>query len=339
MEADEDDQWQPEHGVNGEEKRELDGSSYNIEYRSRYYRIKHKIAQILQVEKSRKNHWIKSFIDRLIIINVIAATLETVESWYSAYLAIFFTEEWFSMFVFSAEYLLRLFCCTTTEQYQGRIKGRLKWMIQPLSILDLLAVLPSWYGFFYFCITGNPATDDWLRVLKLLRLGRMFSLFRNTIALQVLIKVVRSKSHEFGVLLIILLNMELVASSLMYIFEHEAQPEKFGNIPISAWFGISTLTAIAYGDVYPVTPLGKIFTSFFCIIGLAWFALPAGLLAAGYTEQFNKMKEVGGRCVLCGSKKGKIRFYEGLGLGGEDTETLIREKEILSQLHIPKNLN
>eukprot|EP01089_Gocevia_fonbrunei_P016421 TRINITY_DN5078_c0_g1_i1.p1 TRINITY_DN5078_c0_g1~~TRINITY_DN5078_c0_g1_i1.p1 ORF type:complete len:329 (+),score=24.48 TRINITY_DN5078_c0_g1_i1:42-1028(+) len=261
--------------------------------------------------------YVKYSLDFLIFINIIVIMLETVNEIYFSFVIFFDLFEYILIIIFATEYLLRLWACTQDEfqKYTHPIFGRIKWMIHPYSIIDLISILPSIVSVGYTMVTGEKETSDTVRAIRMVRLVRALVLLRRAAAVKLLISALKSKQKELGIVLILLIAMLAFCSSVMYVLEGEAQPEKFGSIFEASWFGISTLTAIAYGDVYPVTPLGKIAGGVFCLMGLGWFALPAGLLAIGFTAAFEKRLETKGRCVVCGSKKGKRKYSVIAGLG------------------------
>lgn len=213
----------------------------------------------------------------LILLNVLAVMAESVESVRMEYGAWLMGFEWASVAVFSLEYLLRLWSCTSSPRFKPPIAGRIRYIFTPLAIIDLLAILPAllmWTG-----------VD--LRVLRILRLTRMLRLAklgRYSKALQLMGEVARQKREELMLSLMLMLMMLVVASSLIYLVENEQQPEVFSSIPASMWWGITTLTTVGYGDAYPVTVLGKLLGAAIAVMGIGLFALPAGIIASAFVE-------------------------------------------------------
>lgn len=232
----------------------------------------------------------------LILVNVLAVIVESVESIsarYGAYLAAF---ETFSVTVFATEYLLRVWSCTSAPRFQGVFTGRLRYIFTPLAIIDLLAILPAllmWSGI------------D-LRVLRMVRMVRMFRLAklgRYSRTLQTMVDLVRHKREELALSLMLMLTMLVIASSLMYTVENAQQPEAFSSIPASMWWGITTLTTVGYGDVYPVTAIGKLLAASISVIGIGLFALPAGIIASAFVELNGREKSSApGVCPHCGER-------------------------------------
>jgi voltage-gated potassium channel len=120
---------------------------------------------------------------------------------------------------------------------------------------------------------------------------------RHIEALNTLDDIVRAKKEEFFVTMVMIAMLLLFSSSLMYLVENEAQPDKFPDIPSAMWWGIATLTTVGYGDIFPVTPLGKLLGGFIALLGIGMFALPTGILASGFAEELAKRKNRGEKCV------------------------------------------
>ncbi|MDQ3178883.1 MAG: ion transporter [Acidobacteriota bacterium] len=163
-------------------------------------------------------------------------------------------------------------------RYAGRF-GRLRYIFSLMAIIDLLGILPTFLPMIF--------TID-LRVVRFLRVFRLFRLFKLNRYVQSLNKlddVVRSRKEELLVTLVMISMLLLFSSSLMYLVENEAQPDKFPNIPAAMWWGVATLTTVGYGDIFPITPLGKLLGGFIALLGIGMFALPTGILASGFAEE------------------------------------------------------
>ena len=222
------------------------------------------------------------FIMVLILLNVAAVIVETVESIHSRYVLFFEYFEIFSVVIFSIEYLIRLWACTAIEKYRHPIWGRMRYMVSVEAIIDLLAIVP-----FYLPIVLDNADGRILRVLRLFRLFRLFKLGRYSTAFGMITTVVKKRREELVVTLTLVLVLLIFASSLMYYVEHEAQPDNFPSIPATMWWGVATLTTVGYGDVYPITALGKVLGAVIAILGVGVFALPAGIIAAGFESEIS----------------------------------------------------
>lgn len=224
------------------------------------------------------------FIMSLIVLNVIAVVLETVNWLYVRYAAVFHAFDLFSVAVFSVEYVLRLWTCTVNPRFRDPVRGRLHYMITPMAIVDLMAVL-------HFYLSFILPEMRFLRALRLFRLFRILKLARYSESLQTFVDVLKLEKEQLVVMLFSILILLIVSSSMMYEAEHEAQPEAFSSIPAAMWWGIVTLATVGYGDVYPITPVGKLIGSIVVLLGIGLFALPTGVLATGFAEVLRRRKE------------------------------------------------
>ena len=225
------------------------------------------------------------FIMIMIFLNMIAVIMETVASVYIKYEYFF---EWFeiiSVVVFTLEYVGRIWTCTLIECYRHPIKGRIQFILSPIGLIDLLAILP-FYLPFIMSLDGRI-----LRLLRLFRLVRIFKMGRYSTAFQMIENVLNRRKEELLVTLTIVLLVLILASSLMYYVEHEVQPEAFSSIPATMWWGVATLTTVGYGDVYPITSIGRVLGAFIAIMGVGIFALPAGIIASGFEAEIRKKSE------------------------------------------------
>lgn len=219
------------------------------------------------------------FIMVLIVLNVFAVIVETVEPVYQAYKAYFYYFELFTIVVFSVEYVIRVWVCTLEDRYSHPVWGRIKYVLSLEALIDLLAILPFYLPLFL------SMDARFLRILRLFRLLRVFKLGRYSVAFQLIVNVLRKRKEELLITFTLLIVMLILAASLMYYIEHEAQPEVFTSIPATMWWAIATLTTVGYGDVYPVTPLGKLLGSFIAILGIGIFALPTGIIATSFERE------------------------------------------------------
>lgn len=262
--------------------------------------LKHRVYDILNLATpyDQVSKCFDIFLLSLIFLNLVAVALETVDTLFEQYRLWFRGFEIFSVAVFTVEYLLRVWSCTAKKAYQHPIWGRLKFMITPLAIIDLLAIIP-----FYLPLLSPQMRMG--RALRLFRLFRVFKLNRYTDSLNLLLRVLRLRKEELILSLFVLAILLSIASSLIYFVEHSAQPEAFSSIPQAMWWGTITLTTVGYGDVYPVTLLGRILGGALAVLGVGLFALPAGILASGFSEELQARKEKkqkiqGNVCPHCG---------------------------------------
>ncbi|TRX50640.1 ion transporter [Fulvivirga sp. M361] len=247
-------------------------------------RYKHRVLST--INKAEEADYISKgfdvFIMTLILLNVFVVITETVESIYSEYKAIFYYFEIFTITVFSIEYVVRIWACTLIEKYRHPVFGRIKYMFSMEALIDLLAILPFYLPLF-FAIDAR-----FVRVLRLFRLMRVFKLGRYSVAFQLIVSAVSKRKEELLITLTLLIIMLILASSLMYYIEHEVQPDTFTSIPATMWWAIATLTTVGYGDVYPVTALGKLLASTIAILGIGVFALPTGIIATSFERELSE---------------------------------------------------
>jgi voltage-gated potassium channel len=147
-----------------------------------------------------------------------------------------------------------------------------------------------------------PIDLRFLRALRLFRIFRIAKLGRYSSSVRLIGKVLSQKREELIVTGMIMGLLVVVSSSFMYFAENEAQPDKFPDIPSSMWWAIVTLTTVGYGDVHPVTPLGRVFAAIIAMLGIGMFALPAGILGASFMEELDRKKGQGHVCPHCGKE-------------------------------------
>lgn len=219
----------------------------------------------------------------LIILNVLAVVIEStpqpqrIHPWLRDF-------EIISMWIFTLEYLTRIWTCNENPHYTNPVTGRLRFTLTPLSLVDLLTILPFWLH-----MVG--INMSMLRMLRFFRLLKFARLVRYSKAYMFITNSVVTRKDEFLVSFFLMLVTLLLASSLMYFAEHEAQPNVFSSIPAAFWWGVVTFTSVGYGDVYPITALGKVIGGLFAIVGISVFALPTAILTAGMLEQIHVEKK------------------------------------------------
>lgn len=265
-----------------------------------YHATKKKVHSLLHPEIVGESHWdkiINIFIIVLIILNVTAVMLETVPTIDKPFHQFFQDFDLISVIIFTVEYVLRVWSSNHDPRYKHSIHGRLRYMLSPAALIDLLAILP----FYVHVFVGLD-----LRVLRVLRLLRFFRLFRLTAytkSTRLVMNVFKSRFHELMLAFILTSFLIIIASCMVYFAEHNAQPEKFTSIPDTIWWAIVSLTTVGYGDMIPVTVVGKVFTSIVLLSGVALLALPAGIITAGFLEETRKLRKPGHlTCPHCGKE-------------------------------------
>ncbi len=233
----------------------------------------------------------------LIGLNVIAIILESVKYFDLRFSTWFWLFEIFSVSVFTVEYLLRLWTVTEQPKYKDFIKGRIRFSLTPLALVDLFAVLPFYLPMFM------PFDLRFLRAFRIFRIIRILKMGRYVDSLKVLADVIFEKRGQLIITALYGSLLLITSSCIMYYFENPLRPDVFSSIPASMWWGIVTLTTVGYGDIFPITPMGKLFGAVISLIGIGLFALPAGIIAAGLVERISEKKEdVVQVCPHCGKK-------------------------------------
>ncbi len=222
------------------------------------------------------------FLIALIMSNAAAVLLESVQKYYVLYQDFFYYFEIFSIIVFSVEYLLRFWSIAESNCFESDWKNRLNWVKSGGAIIDLLAILPAYLNFF---------VQFDLRFLRIVRLLRLLKLTRYFVSLQILLRVIEREKGSFQAVIFILMIMIIMAAAGGYLIESQAQPEVFSSIPASMWWAVVTLTTVGYGDVTPITPLGRFLGAIITILGVGLAALPAGILANGLANELEQRKE------------------------------------------------
>lgn len=228
---------------------------------------------------------INAFLVALIVLNVIAFAAGTVPHIYDRYGVALDLFNVISVIIFTFEYALRLWSCVEVPMFHDlpSWRARLRFASRPLLIIDLLAIAPFYLAFLF-------SID--LRVLRILRLFRFLKLARYSPGLVALGRVISNERRALYGALLVMLTLLIFASTGIYFIEREAQPDAFGSIPAAAWWALATLTTVGYGDVVPVTHVGKVFGGLMMLFGLGMFALPIGILATGFSREANRREFV-----------------------------------------------
>lgn len=229
----------------------------------------------------------------LILLNIVAVVLATVDDVFRHYQRVFYALEIVSVGIFTIEYGLRVWSATVVPEYSDPVISRLRFASSPYLLVDLLAIAPFYIGTVVF------ATD--LRVLRALRLFRFLRLLKLVRYSEVMQRFGRVAHEKRDDLLLAVTGSSIllfVASSLMYFIERDAQPETFSSIPATLWWGVVTLTTVGYGNTFPVTPAGKVLGAIVAVLGVGLFALPASILASGFIEDDAEPR----RCPHCNER-------------------------------------
>ena len=236
----------------------------------------------------------------LIALSVIAIVLQSYQTLAVRYASVFSTFETVTVAVFTLEYLLRIW--TADLLYPEARRPRLKYALSFMAIIDLLAILPFYLPFF----AADLRFLRMVRLLRLFRLLRVFKLGRYFDALQVIVDVLRKSAAQLIISVALCLFVMLFSAIIMYTVENPVQPEQFPNVISSLWWAICTLTTVGYGDVYPVTTVGRFFAAVISLVGIGIIAIPTGIIAGGFSSAISSRdkqpEDPKKYCPYCGHK-------------------------------------
>ena len=246
-----------------------------------YLKIQKRTSQLLSKGNvaDKPSQYVDMILFILIVLNIAAVCLESVKHIGNEYKVAFNAFEFFSVVIFSIEYVLRVWSAPARNDLGNstNILKRMKYIFSFTGLIDFLAIIPSILPYFF-----GGLDLRWLRVLRLLRLLKISNY---SSALEDFFSAIKADWRSFSAALYLMVIALFLSSALMYIAEHDSQPEKFSSIPETMWWGLITLTTVGYGDVSPVTPLGKIIGAFTAIMGVCTVALLTGIVASAFANQ------------------------------------------------------
>jgi voltage-gated potassium channel len=248
--------------------------------------------------ENRASFILNTVIYILIIISIVNLMFYSVESVREKYGYVLEGIRNIVMPIFILEYLGRLYASGYLNEYKG-VKGKLRYMVTPYAIIDLLAVIP-------YILLNSGFNSSFIRSLRLLRIFRLFRVKKYAIFIQLMKQILHNLKEELTVLFLYTLVVIVVLSFIIFDIEHEAQPEVFSNIFQTLWWAVATLTTVGYGDMYPITAAGKFITAVITIIGIGFVAIPGGMFASEFMSEIAKEKEENKnevKCLKCGSTK------------------------------------
>lgn len=268
-----------------------------------YQKFKKDVYILLHPElgNSKWDKLLNGFIITLIALNVVAVMLETVEGIDTKYKTFFDAFDLISVLIFTIEYVLRVWSCTADPKYKGSIKGRIKYMLTPGALIDLIAFFP-WY--LHSVIRFETR---FFRILRLLRFFRLFRLTAYTRSAQLIFNVFKNRIRELLLSLLLTIFLIIIASCVIYFAEHKQEGTSFTSIPATLWWAVVSLTTTGYGDMVPHTPIGKFLSGIIMLTGVAFFALPAGIITAGFLEEMRIIRK--GKSYKCPHCGGDITSY------------------------------
>lgn len=245
-----------------------------------------RIYEILETSnaKDKTSEAVNLFMLVLVVLNVTAVVLETVESIYAVHKVLFQYFADISVIIFTIEYILRIWSCDVDPKYRHPLQGRLRFALTPLALIDLLVILPT------YAMLAFPTDHKLLRSLRLLWIFRLLKLSRYSDSLQTILDVIRAQKRELAISFVAIIFFMVLSSTVIYFLEHDAQPQLFPDIPATMWWAVLTMTTIGE-NFYPITPLGKLVGGLIIILGVATFALPTSILTSGFVEELERRRE------------------------------------------------
>lgn len=228
--------------------------------------IRERLKRLVEKRETLAGRWFDLFIQALIVLSLVSFSIETLPNLSSGTRQVLRWMEVGTVAIFTVEYLLRILVADSKP----------KFIFSFFGIVDLLAILP------FYIAQGIDLRA--LRSFRFLRLFRTLKLARYSEAVQRIHKALLLAREELMLFLFLALLLLYISGVGIYYFENEAQPEAFASIFHSLWWSVATLTTVGYGDVYPITVGGKIFTFLVLIIGLGVVAVPCGMLASALSE-------------------------------------------------------
>ncbi|MFM8678981.1 MAG: ion transporter, partial [Alphaproteobacteria bacterium] len=232
----------------------------------------------------RLHHYFDTFIVACVIVSVLGVVLESVDGVHYHLNVEFALLDAVSVAIFTLEYMLRIFSCVEEPRFRRAVAGRVRFMGSIGAMIDLAAILPFFLEAFLHHLFD-------LRFLRIFRMMRLLKLTRFNNATAVVMQGIRREWPVLTASLFVLLLVIVMTASLGYLFEHGAQPDKFENIPTAIYWAVVTLASVGYGDIAPVTPLGRMFTVVVSITGIALVAIPSGILSAAFIDQLRIERE------------------------------------------------
>ena len=264
-----------------------------------YRKIKSRVHEVIEpaADGDTLSRVVDIIIIGLIVINTIMVIVDTFDIPKSVR-TVMNVVETVSVIVFTIEYIVRVWTADLSRPDIGPMKSRVKYVFSFQAIIDLVALLPFYLPFLF------PVNLVVLRVFRVFRLLRLFKVNRYTHALATIGAVFRNKANQLISSMLVVALLMVIASVLMYNVEHDVQPEVFDNALSGLWWAVATLTTVGYGDIYPITPFGKILSAVIALLGIGLVAVPTGIITSGFSEQIEHSSDDDEKqyCPFCGKK-------------------------------------
>jgi len=234
-------------------------------------------------QASKASFYLNIFIYILIVISIVNLMLSSVDEYQNSYGELFNIIRHIIMPIFIIEYILRFYASGHLNKYKG-VKGKINYFFSFYALVDFLSILP-------YILLNIGFNSSFIRSLRLLRIFRLFRAKKYLIFIKMMKNIFINIKDEMTVLIFFTIVILLLLSFTIFEIEHEAQPTVFTNIFQTLWWAVATLTTVGYGDMYPITPLGKLITGTISILGIAFIAIPGGMFASEFIEQLSKRKK------------------------------------------------
>ena len=232
---------------------------------------------------SRAYDFLNTFV---IVVNLTAIVLYTFQEVREAHEGLLLGIEAVTAAFFAVDYALRVWTARFLYPQETKPKALVKYVFSFTGLVDLLSFLPYYLPVFF------PAGAVAFRMFRVVRIFRLFRLNRYYDALNVITEVISGKRQQLLSSVFIILVLMTAASLCMYSLEHEAQPEVFANAFSGLWWAVSTLLTVGYGDIYPITPMGRVFSIVITFLGVGMVAIPTGIISAGFVDQYSRIKRI-----------------------------------------------
>ena len=259
-----------------------------------------------------------------LLANLFVSVMATFDNLQAAYGKLFLLVEAITVFMFGVDYVLRVISAPELYPEETSVRATAKYCLSLSGIIDLLSFLPYYLPVFF------PAGVAAFRMFRVVRILRLFRINAYYDSLNVITEVLKSKKQQLLSSVFIIATLMLGSSLCMYSLEHEAQPGVFKNAFSGIWWSASTLLTVGYGDIYPITPLGKFFSICITFLGVGMVAIPTGIISAGFVEQYTQF------ALLGDSRKDETLRFLSIELTPEDSWTgkAIRELKLPAGLLI-----
>lgn len=255
--------------------------------------LEHKIYNLIRTDDINdiKADLVDGVLMFLVLASVVVAFINTFEISTSFQNTLTALETLFVV-LFSVEYAMRVWTAELIYPHLSPWKARLRYMFTPMAIIDLLSIVP-----FYLPLVG--VRGESLKLIRLVRLLRVFKINRYTSSLTLIWIVLKTRATQIISSVMVIVVLMFMAAMVMYDIEHLAQPDKFDNALSAMWWAMATITTVGYGDIYPITTLGRVLGAFITFMGIALTAIPTGIISAGFIEQSNLRKKEKNSEMFC----------------------------------------